>query len=97
MSSCTYVARGTQKVALFLLDYSLTIEGRTAYQHKVTRIWLFCCYTKATIQLFFLRSFLYKYVLRIPTQGRMGSVQFTTGPFGIEFFPCILSNKILEH
>jgi hypothetical protein len=56
------VARGTQKVALLRLDYFLTVDHRTEYKRKVTRIWLFCYYTKTEIQLYFLRSCLYKSV-----------------------------------
>jgi hypothetical protein len=37
-SPCTYVARGTQQVALFNLDYFLAIEDRAEYQYKFTRI-----------------------------------------------------------
>ena len=62
LAPCTYVTRGTQKVALFRSDYFLTIEDRAEYQHKVTRSWLFCCYTKTKIQLYFLLSFLYESV-----------------------------------
>jgi hypothetical protein len=58
LAPCTYVTHGTQKVALFRLDYLLTIEDRAEYQHKVSRIWLFCCYTKTKIQFYFLLSFL---------------------------------------
>jgi len=46
----------------FVLDYFLTIEDRAEYQHEVTRIWLFCCYTKTKIQFYFLLSFLYESV-----------------------------------
>ena len=60
-----YVTRGTQKVALFPLDYFLTIENRAEYKHTVTRIWLFCCYTKIKIQYYFLLSFLYGSVSKI--------------------------------
>jgi hypothetical protein len=57
-------------------DYFLTIEDRVEYQHKVTSIWLFCCYTKTKVQLYFLLSFLYESVLIIdPLKDREAAVQ----------------------
>ena len=91
MAPCTYVTRGTQKVALFLLDYFLTIEDRAEYQHKFTRIWLFCCYNKTKIQLYFLLPFLYESVsiIGLP-QDREPAVQ-NRSPW--HFFPLYAQKK----
>lgn len=61
LAPCTYVTRGTQKVALFRLDYFLTIENRA---ETSTRSLEYGCSAGTLKQKFnyFLLSFLYESV-----------------------------------